>query len=76
MAVSITDTNNPALNERLRTIIELSMWDKEFRTRLIREPMVVLNEIGVTAPEGWKVVIMEDAPNTFTFPIPAFPSET
>jgi|CXWL01.1.fsa_nt_gi hypothetical protein len=76
MPISIDDTKNPGLDERLRTVIGLSTVDKDFRARLIREPKVVFEEIGVTVPEGWNLIVVESPPQTFTLTIPAFPSES
>lgn len=76
MSFSIFDIENPEVRKRIRTLSGLAEFDKEFRARVLSEPEAVFDEIGLTVPEGWKVVVREDEPGTVSYTLPPFHGET
>ena len=65
----------PPSNEELRRqVIERCWKDDKYRAKLVREPVRVLKQAGYAILDDAIVEVIEEAPNTIYFHIPARPS--
>jgi hypothetical protein len=56
--------------ERFKTILELATLDKDFRKRLVENPKMVFDEIGLKYPSGSNLMVIELPENTLPIPLP------
>ncbi len=64
-------------NSKNREKVIARAWkDPAFKKKLLQSPREALSEMGIKIPENVKINVIEDKSGTYTFVLPAMPTDT